>query len=354
MGRAATGRPVRFVSKRWPHHSRSSGYDRVVDYIGTAIEPLDLERLSSRWIPERIAIRFVRRAGVQGYSMASFYDEWAAAREMIARPGGAVYHVLYGDDTYRYLGTVRRATKRHRVVASYHLPPDVLRRRLDHTQHLCRADAVVVVGTNLVPLFAELCGPDRVHYIPHGVDTEVFCPDPARAAPEGEKGRVLFVGSHRRDVATLRAVVEQLGKTSPDIEFTFVTADRVAESFRGLRNVEVRGYVSEPDLIGLYQSSAVQVQPMEESTANNAILEGLACGLPVVATNVGGVGAYVDEACAVLTAPGEVGEMAEAIRGIVEDPDRRRCMSRAARERARTLAWPEIAAQLAALYEDLA
>lgn len=77
------------------------------------------------------------------------------------------------------------------------------------------------------------------------------------------------------------------------------------------------------------------LQPMEESTANNSILEGLACGVPIVATDVGGVGAYVNEGCAVLTGTGDADGMADGILRITRDPVRRAEMNRAAREQAR-------------------
>lgn len=350
----ARGPRVRFVTKRWSHHSTHSGYDRIIDYVGEPIERIDLTRLSSRWIPERIAMKFVSRAEVRGYSMASFYDEWAAARDMIARPRRAVYHVLYGDDTYRYLGMVGRMTP-HRLVVSYHLPPAALRDRMRHTDHLRRADAIVVVGTNLVPLFSELCGADRVHYIPHGIDTDVFRPAPVSHddPPDESKHRVLVVGSHRRDFETLGEVIRALEREAPEVQFVLVTGASVAAGFRGRRNVEVKGYIEEPELIRLYQDAAVVLQPMEESTANNSILEGLASGVPIVATDVGGVGAYVNEGCAVLTGAGDAEEMADAILRITRDPARHSEMKRAAREQAMEFSWPRIASQFAALYDRI-
>lgn len=350
----ARGIRVRFVTKRWSHHSTHSGYDRIIDYIGEPIGRIDLTRLSSRWIPERIAMKFVSRAGVRGYSMASFYDEWAAARDMIARPRRAVYHVLYGDDTYRYLGMARRMMP-HRLVVSYHLPPAALRDRMRHTDHLRKADAIVVVGTNLVPLFSELCGADRVHYIPHGIDTDVFRPAtaPHDDPPDEAKQRVLVVGSHRRDFKTLGAVIGKLEREAREVQFVLVTGASAADSLRGYPNAVVKGYIEEPELIRLYQNAAVVLQPMEESTANNSILEGLACGVPIVATDVGGVGAYVNENCAVLTGAGDADGMVNAILRITRDPTRRLEMKHAAREQAMKFSWPRIASQFAALYDRI-
>jgi glycosyltransferase involved in cell wall biosynthesis len=340
---------VRFVAKRWPHHSTHSGYDRIVHYMGSAIPQIDLDRLSSRWIPERIAVRFTRRAGVHRYFTPSFYAEWAAAREMIVRPWKTIYHVLYGDDTYRYLGNVRR-WRGHRLVVSYHVPPDDLRDRLRHTRHLTLADAIVVVGTNQLPFFAELCGEGRVHYIPHGIDTDVFCPHPTSPKPDEGNRQVLFVGSHRRDIGTLGDVIHRLARLAPDLRFVLVTDPAVGESLRPRGNVELRHGVSEEELIRLYRESSVVLQPMEESTANNAILEALACGTPVVATDIGGARDYLDEECGALTAPRDAGAMVDAIMDITRDHETRQRMGEAARRQAARFAWPRIASQFAELY----
>lgn len=354
LNRANPSRPpVRFVTKRWPHHSTHSGYDRIVHYLGSAVPPLDLERLSSRWIPERVAARFTRGAGVEHYLLRSFYAEWAAAREMLVRPGKAVYHLLYGDDTYRYLGHVRR-WRGHRLVVSYHVPPDDLRERLRHTGHLRHADAIVVVGTNQLPYFVDLCGEERVHYIPHGIDTEVFRPDPGQERRAGPRRGVLFVGSHRRDIETLGKVLQRIETAAPDLKCVLVTRPEVAGAITGSGNLEVRHRVSEDELIRLYREAAVVLQPMEESTANNSILEALACGTPVVATDVGGVRDYVgDDSAAILTEPRDSEAMVDAVMAIVRDEDARRRMGEAARRRALRFAWPKIAAELSRLYETL-
>jgi glycosyltransferase involved in cell wall biosynthesis len=348
-----SGPRVRFVTKRWPHHSTHAGYDRIVHYLGSAVPPVDLERLSSRWIPERVAVRFTRRAGVHQYFLPSFYAEWAAAREMLVRPGKAVYHVLYGDDTYRYLGHVRR-WRGHRLVVSYHVPPDDLRERLGHTEHLRLADAIVVVGTNQLPYFVDLCGEERVHYIPHGIDTEVFRPDPHQERQTGPSRGMLFVGSHRRDIETLGEVLRRLEAAAPDVGCVLVTSPEVAGTLEARTNVDVRHRVSEDELIRLYREAAVVLQPMEESTANNSILEALACGTPVVATDVGGVRDYVgDDSAAILTKPRSPEAMVDAVMAIVGDEAERRRMGEAARRQALRFAWPKVAAELSRLYETL-
>jgi glycosyltransferase involved in cell wall biosynthesis len=165
--------------------------------------------------------------------------------------------------------------------------------------------------------------------------------------------QVLFVGRHRRDFATLGDVIRAAERLDPGVRFVIVTKSEAADSFREHANVVVKSHVTEPDLITLYRESAVVVQPMKESTANNAILEAMACGAPVVATDVGSTRDYVNDCCAVLTPPGDASSMVDALLELLHDTTKRERMGRAARERALDFSWPVIAARFSQLYASL-
>jgi glycosyltransferase involved in cell wall biosynthesis len=133
-----------------------------------------------------------------------------------------------------------------------------------------------------------------------------------------------------------------------------VTSREVAETLGGRTKVDVRHGVSEDELIRLYREAAVVLQPMEESTANNAILESLACGTPVIATDIGGARDYLNESCAVLTPPGDACAMVDAVMDITRDSAACRRMGDAARKKALEFSWPAVAARLTELYRSIA
>ena len=58
----------------------------------------------------------------------------------------------------------------------------------------------------------------------------------------------------------------------------------------------------------------------------------MACGLPVVTTDVGGVGEYVDANAAFLRPPGDAVGMADEVVALLADPERARRMGQASRD----------------------
>ena len=98
--------------------------------------------------------------------------------------------------------------------------------------------------------------------------------------------------------------------------------------------VALLGFVARDALVDLLRSAAVQAVPSRREPFGLVILEGMACGTPVVASRTDGIPEVVADA-AVLVPPDDVAALEAALREILEDDDRRRALAAAGRERAR-------------------
>jgi glycosyltransferase involved in cell wall biosynthesis len=236
--------------------------------------------------------------------------------------------------------------RRPAFVATFHQPPALLAGMVN-ARLLARLDAVVVLcGAQRAALAAHL-DPARLHVVPHGVDAAFFTPGP-RAAAEGF--RLLSVGHWLRDHEAAFAALSLLRGAGLDARLRIVSPTAPARLPAG---ATLESGLSDEALRQAYRDADVLLLPLQDATANNAVLEAMACGLPVVSTDVGGVAEMVDGA-ARLAPRGDARALADAVLALAADGAAAAALGRAGRARAEALDWPRIAARHAALYADLA
>jgi glycosyltransferase involved in cell wall biosynthesis len=122
-------------------------------------------------------------------------------------------------------------------------------------------------------------------------------------------------------------------------------------SLRKEQRVIFTGSLRDDEVNVLMRRSDLFVFPSLADTLPLAIQEALAVGLPVLASDVGGISRQIDDTCGVLVPPGDAPALASAVRRLSQDRDALDAMSRAAVRRFRQLpTWAECARYTAAAY----
>ncbi|HJU65506.1 MAG TPA: glycosyltransferase family 4 protein, partial [Gemmatimonadaceae bacterium] len=237
--------------------------------------------------------------------------------------------------------------RRPKTIATYHQPAELLD-SLVMRRVVRSLDAVTVVAPEQLPYFDGLLPNERVRMILHGIDVHFFHPPVER--PPSDTLRCITVGHHLRDFRAIRGVAELL---AGDERFRFDVVSSQARELAGIPNVETYSGLDDAELLRLYQRADVLFLPLLQSTANNALLEGIACGLPVVSTQLPSVKAYVPGAEAVLIEANEAEAFATILRELADDRTRREAMGKQARARAEELAWEKVGPEYARLYDEL-
>jgi glycosyltransferase involved in cell wall biosynthesis len=266
--------------------------------------------------------------------------------------------------TYHALGHVKR---RHQGAADTSPPGREhlearLAREVDHVLATCRdelAELAALAGAHaLAPSTVVPCGVDTAHFTPGGP------PAPRRCA-----GRLLVVGRlvERKGHAEVIAALADLPGTElvvaggpersalgadPDVRRLRACAEAAGVADR----VVFAGRVGRAELPALLRSSdAVVCVPWYEPFGI-VPLEAMACGVPVVASAVGGLtDTVVDGVTGLLVPPRRPDALAAALAGLLADPVRRRSLGAAGVERARRrYRWSRVAADTAAVYRCLA
>ena len=342
-------RPVLMLSTIYYGHSGKSGYGRLAQYVPGA-EVLTAARREPSGGAALFFARVARRfAFSRWYLGGSAALEWKAARRLWNGFDG-VMHSMWADHDLGYLDLVLNK-RRHKLCGTFHNCSDDFKNTIRFPSRLRNFDAVILMSETQRTFFREAGVPDeKIHVVLHGVDTEYFAP--AGAAQSSPVFTVISVGGFRRNFPLLRKVCELLGKAR-NIRFKIVAPESNRTLFGDLPNVDFFSGLDDAALLAAYQSASCLLHTAENATANNALLEAMACGLPVVAERVGGIPEYVDGECALLVEPGNDATLAGAVRDLAQSPAICAAMRVEARKRAETLAWPLVATRMMEIYDKL-
>ena len=345
-----TIRGVNLISMRMKGHSIHSGYDRLADYMQAKhIAPPERFSFTDRLIA-RCFRCLIEKAGSTWYHRSQFLCEIQAARQwMLSKQ--EVFHFIYGENSYQYLAKLKKIKHGHRIVCTYHTPPEKFKTIVQNTSALHDIDAAIVVSRFQKDYFIDVLGHNNVWFVPHGIDLDFFRPAP-RTQPEDGLLNCLFVGSHLRDIETFKQVVDILEHKDQTVLFHILTNTENTLQFQKNTNVRLYSKISDQELLNLYQTADLLTLPLIDSTANNSILEAMACGLPIITTDLPGTRDYLSDDCALFVSPGDAAGMIGNIQQL-KDKKYRQQLSEKSRQHAQSFGWNIVADTLMACYRQI-
>jgi len=187
------------------------------------------------------------------------------------------------------------------------------------TRRVVRRASTVIAVSDYLRDELETKLPDargKTEVVDSGVDLERFAPAP-RAAADGCP-RFVAVGSltERKNPVRLADAFARLGRGS----LTFVGDGPLRASLEGLDGVNVLGRVPHDEVPRHLAAADVLCAPSLLEPLGQSILEGMACGLTVVATRVGGPPEFVPPEAGVLVDPLDTAEIARALEAATAFP----------------------------------
>lgn len=255
--------------------------------------------------------------------------------------------------------------------------------RLDGERQVLRRANRIITATmaELTQLrFLYRADAHKLVIIPPGVDTCHFYPIPADEAKQfiglkPEDRMVLFVGRIEplKGIDTLIQAMSRLdlkGVNRPvhlaiiggDVSVSF---EEMSEEMKRLQTmsdelcmggmVVFLGKRGQDTLPYYYSAAEVLAMPSLYESFGMVALEAMACGTPVIASDVGGLGYLVQNGVTGFTIPDSDPEMlCEKLSLLLEDHDLRTAMGERAAEYASEYEWEKIASQIVDVYKEVA
>ena len=335
------------VHHRSSHHARYSGYARLIDFLD---EPQIIQ--GKNILPYRLAKGISQLSDQQ----AGLYDSRSVQKEVelyqllrkTKTPG--IVHYLNGERDIRYVLNYKKVSRYTKYCASFHKPPEILKATVKNNRYLKQLDAAICVGANQVDFIKNWLGIDQVKYIPHGVDTTFFKPLIYKRSAK----KMLFVGQHLRDF-------EMLNKTIPEIlaKDTSASLDVVLKKEFQAKvqltsdRVRIHTGIDDDKLKQFYQEASFLYLPLVDATACNSILEGLASGLAIVTSAVGGNMAYLKGSENFLIPADDKTQFVHTALNLLAKPDVCLKVGQSSRELSFRYDWNNVAKEVEAFYQEI-
>lgn len=181
--------------------------------------------------------------------------------------------------------------------------------------------------------------------VPNGVDTQIFSPGDRVGARKRlglpQDRRIVLVAAWSvtdnpfKDYPTLAAALPEVARRHPDVMLVALGAGAGVPSIDGVEITAVPFFSDPERMADYYRAADVYAHPAKAENLPLGVIEAMASGVPVVASEVGGVPeAVVHESTGLLVPPRDIAAMSAALDALLTDEAMRRTMGETGRARA--------------------
>lgn len=230
-----------------------------------------------------------------------------------------------------------------------------------HRKTIQKSDAIITISQKVKKLYEKVVDSEKLSVIPLGVDTDVFKPADKKVHTEGFE--ILYVGYlyKLKGVEYLIRSIAQVAEEQGDVRLRVLGEGpeksrlvALAKSLDLEEKTFFEGFVPHTQIVRYYQQCDIFCFPTLGEPFGKAVLEAMACGKPVIASNVGGpVEIIEDKRTGFLIPPAQYRILAKTILGLMVDQKYREKVGANARTAVvKSYSWESLAEKYNKLYSS--
>ncbi len=196
------------------------------------------------------------------------------------------------------------------------------------------------------------------------IDLDRFARTDTSSRPRTTNGPHLLVTRNLEpiyDIHTALHVLQQVSRDYPEARLTVCGSGpdkaallQLARELGISESVTFTGNIDNDSIAGLYRSADIMLNTSLADNMPVSVLEALACGVPIVSTNVGGVPyLVVHEKTALLVDPRDYKAMAKAIVSLARNPEKTAALVRAGLNEIENYTWSRVKQDLLPVYDSV-
>jgi glycosyltransferase involved in cell wall biosynthesis len=330
-------------SFRFPHHGVQASYHRLLDYLPSGSDIIDISNVRGAfWNHHRLNRIWFRCNELR--LLPRFFSQ-----------GIGCVHYLYPENS---LFTAPRWNRGKPLVLTWHQPVAYLHglpahARIHAQTALQGAAAVIFLSSQSRDEHTASISLRSAHVIKHGIDTDYFTFN--EPVPRTRPLNIATVGSYFRDHEFWADTVRQMLKANPNVTFQVICNRQSAQHYKAFLQMDdprisfLRN-LTDGQLLSFYKEADIAFLPLKAATANNFLLESMSSGLPCVVSDLPATREYAGNT-ALYFRRTDVSDAVQKLTSLTQSLSLRADLAFAARRKAENeLSWPIIAGQHCDIY----
>tara|TARA_B100000029_G_scaffold515989_1_gene625975 strand:+ start:2649 stop:3713 length:1065 start_codon:yes stop_codon:yes gene_type:complete len=334
------------VARSWSQRGQNTDYEQFFSFFPGSI---NITNNNKSKFDNFIYRKLKNLANQDGYSSLSAYLEYRTfIKSMIYRP--QLIHFWFADHDYHFSSYTANLIGA-KIVGNFFFSVEEFERRIPDKRFIKKLDLITASGKKQMDYLSNYFPKEKIIFLPLGIDTNFYCP-PKKNNRFNKSTTLLHVGKNRRDFEVLKKVFLLIQKKIPSVKLELVGGKSAMTLFSDVKNVTFHPFVSDEELLKIYQNSTLLLLPLKEGGSSQTLNEAMSTGLPVATNQLPNLEDYVLDDNSLISPKGNSELMAKNCIKILKNKNHWELISKKSREHSAQFDFKRVKNQIIEIYKE--